>query len=191
MTINGASGVPHAVQPAAAPTELVIARLRRHGRMLFWPVVLMVIVLAVVSYFAGRFPQQWENIALLAAGALLLIVGFFLPLLSWLTRRYTLTTRRIIVRHGFFVHVRQELLHSRGYTVSVRRSWAQSAFRTGDIVMSAAQEQPVVLRDVPNAALVQATLHDLMEANQSMLASRRQGEPPPAPDDHTVVWGQR
>lgn len=181
------------VQPAvAAPAERVVARLRRHGRMLFWPTVLLLVVLAGAGYLAGRMTEQWQGIAVLSAAGLLLVVGFLMPLLSWLNRRYTITTRRVIVRHGFFVHVRQELLHSRGYDVSMRRSWLQSAFRSGDIVISTGPEQHVALRDVPNAGLVQSALHDLMEVNRAAGAGRT-GEQGigGGPGDGTVVWGQR
>lgn len=194
-------GQPHDGQLGFAPTaaahgvvasaEHVIARFRRHGRLLFWPSILLIVVTGLVSYFAGRLPEAWENIAVLTAGALLIIVGFLLPLLAWLSRRYTITTRRIIVRHGFFVHERQELMHSRGYDVSMRQTWLQSAFRTGDVLINTGLERPIVLQDVPNADLVQATLHDLMEANQHLLAGRNNAEQASPPDDHTVILGKR
>lgn len=180
-----------AAQGVAAPAEHVIARFRRHGRLLFWPSVLLIVVTGLVSFFAGRMPEAWENIAVLTAGALLIIVGFLLPLLAWLSRRYTITTRRIIVRHGFFVHERHELMHSRGYDVSVRRTWLQSAFRTGDVLINTGLERPIVLHDVPNADLVQATLHDLMEANQHLNAARNSAEQTAPPEDHTVILGKR
>ncbi|WP_231919362.1 PH domain-containing protein [Microterricola viridarii] len=187
-----AGGMPPSGRAAqsAAPAEHVIARLRRHGRMLFWPTILLLAVAGAAGYLGGRMPEEWQNIAVLVVAALLVLIGFVVPLLAWLSRRYTITTRRVIVRHGFFVRVRQELMHSRGYDVSVRRSWLQSAFRTGDILINTGQEQPIVLRDVPNASLVQRTLHELMEANQGANAARRPGGQP-AGDDHTVAWGER
>jgi hypothetical protein len=47
-----------------------------------------------------------------------------------------------------------------------------------------------VLRDVPNANLVQAALHDLMELSQNPVAARRQQEQSAAPDE-TTAWGVR
>lgn len=176
----------------AVPAEHVIARLRRHGRMLFWPSLLLIIVAGTTSYFLGQLPEEWENIALGAGAALLVVFGFVMPFLSWLNRRYTITTRRVIVRHGFFVHVRQELLHSRGYDITMRRSWLQSAFRSGDILITAGSEHVIVLRDVPNAELVQSTLHELMERNQALVAAQHQQQQAQAiATDHTVAWGQR
>lgn len=173
----------------AAP-ESVVARLRPHGRALFWPTVALLVVVAATAYFYGRFPDRWENLALLAVAALATLLLFLLPLVRWLGNNYTITTRRVILRSGFFVRVRQELLHSRAYDVTVRRTGLQSVFRSGNVQINTGLEHPVVLRDVPSADLVQAALHDLMEANQSMVATHRQQDAARAPDE-TTAWGTR
>jgi membrane protein YdbS with pleckstrin-like domain len=99
-----------------------------------------------------------------------------LPVLVWLNRRYTVTTRRLIVSHGFFVRTRQELLHSRGYDVTLRRGPLQHLHRSGHVTINAGLESPVVLRDVPSAVLVVQALQDLMEENANMVAERRRQE---------------
>jgi uncharacterized membrane protein YdbT with pleckstrin-like domain len=118
------------------------------------------------------------------------LLGSFLPFLAWLTRRTTITTRRIILRSGVFVRLRQELLHSRGYDVTLRRSWAQSAFGSGDVRIDTGHEHPVVLRDVPNPQLLQVALHELMAQADTGIADRRRAEQSPS-DGDTVVWGGR
>jgi hypothetical protein len=50
-------------------------------------------------------------------------------------------------------------------------------------------DQPVVLKDVPSADLVQAALHDLMEKSLNPIAARRQAEESRASDE-TTVWGR-
>jgi len=153
-------------QPAAAPTERVIARLHPHARRLFWPSLVFIAVCGATGYFAGSFPESWQNSALLVVAALIVFLCCFLPLLFWLTTRYTITTRRVILRRGFFVRVKQEVLHSRGYGVSVRRGWLQSLSRSGDVEIDTGQGHPLVLADVPSVVLVEQTLHDLIEAAQ-------------------------
>jgi uncharacterized membrane protein YdbT with pleckstrin-like domain len=170
--------------------EAVVARLRPHGRALFWPSLAMILILGATGYFYGSFDEPWQNLTVLAAALLLGIVCWLLPLLSWLGRHYTVTTRRIVLRSGFFVRVRQELLHSRGYDVTVRKHALQSLFRSGDILINTGLDHPVVLRDVPGADLVQSALHDLMEHSQNPLAARRQQEQSAAPDE-TTMWGVR
>jgi uncharacterized membrane protein YdbT with pleckstrin-like domain len=110
-------------------------------------------------------------------------------LMSWLGKRYVITTRRIILRTGFFVRVRQELLHSRGYDVTVRQNGLQSVFRSGNVLVNTGLDQPVVLKDVPGADLVQAALHDLMEKSLNPIAARRQAGESRAADE-TTVWGR-
>jgi membrane protein YdbS with pleckstrin-like domain len=151
--------------PAPETAESVIARLRPHGRALFWPTLALILIVGATAYFFGRFPENWENLALLAVAGLLALLLWLVPLFRWLGRNYTITTRRIILRSGFLVRVRQELLLSRARDVTVRKNGMQSMFGSGDVQVGAGSDRPVVLRDVPRANLVQAALHDLMEAN--------------------------
>jgi membrane protein YdbS with pleckstrin-like domain len=121
------------------------------------------------------------------------VLLWVLPLLNWLAHRYVITTRRLVVRRGLVVRVRQELLHGRGYDVSLRRGPLQTLFRSGDVRINTGLEAPVVLKDVPNARLVVAALQDLMEAAGNPAASRRppyDPRPGAAPDE-TQAYGRR
>ena len=194
MSAPGASAQPS--------PESVVARLRPHSRALFFPTVALLADIVAVSYFAGSFPERWMNLLLLAGGALLALLLFVFPLLRWLAQNDTITTRRIVIRSGVLVRSRQELLHSRGYDVTVRQAGLQLLFRSGDVLINTGLEHPVVLRDVPNADLVQSALHDLMEASVNPIAARRQqaqSRYPGEPDDETdeqdfgdaQAWGPR
>lgn len=171
-------------------TEHLVANLRSHGRSLFWPTLVLVGSVGAMAYFYGRFDELWQNAAVIIAGVLLLLLLWLLPLLAWLGRRYTITTRRIVLRRGFFVRVRQELLHSRGYDITVRKNALQSMFGSGDVQINTGLEHPVVLRDIPNADLVQGALHDLMERSINPIAARRQAAAS-SPPDEPLVWGER
>lgn len=170
---------------AAPEAERVVARLRRHGRVLVLPSLALLAVSGAAGFFAGRFPEAWQNLLVLAGAAVLAIALFLLPLVAWLSARYTITSRRVIVRRGLLVRERRELLHSRGYDVTVRRSWLQSLFRSGDVSVNTSTERPVVLKDVPRASLVQGALHDLIEAAQ------RSRPAAPAVPGETIAWGGR
>jgi uncharacterized membrane protein YdbT with pleckstrin-like domain len=171
------------------PAELVVAGLRPHARVLFWPTLALLAIVGATAYFLGSLPEPWQNTALLVVAIVLVLLLWLLPLASWLNNRYTITTRRIIFRHGFFVRTRQELLHSRGYDVTVRKTWLQSIARSGDVLINAGLEQPLVLKDVPNADLVQQVLHDLMESSRTLIGSRRQEQA--AGTGETTRWGAR
>lgn len=182
-------GQPSSVHATAATTETVVARLRPHARILFFPTLVLFCICGVTGYGAGNLPEEWQNAALLVGAAAAIIVLWLLPLVFWLNRRYTITSRRIIFRHGFFVHTRQELVHTRGYDVTLRQNWVQSAFRSGDVLINSGLERPLVLKDVPNAALVQQVLNDLMEQSRAVRGSRRQDHTALA--DDTAFWAAR
>lgn len=190
---TGQPGYAHrpggASMQGAQPTETVIARLRPNARILFFPTLVLFCVCGVTGYYAGNLPEQWQNVALLMGAAAAVLVLWLLPLVFWLNRRYTITSRRIIFRHGFFVHTRQELLHTRGYDVTLRQNWFQSAFGSGDVRINSGLEHPLVLTDVPNGALVQQVLNDLMEQSRTVMGSRRQEQSALAGE--TAFWAAR
>lgn len=153
-------------RPTEAP-EYVIVRMRCHARRLFWPTVFLLALCAAAGYFYGSFSESWQNLTVLAVACGGVILLWFFPFLSWLTRRYTITSRRVIVRHGVVVRVRADLLHSHGYgvtvSVTVSRNWLQALFRSGSIRIRSGADTALILRDVPNVMLVQRMLQDLIE----------------------------
>jgi len=176
--------------PTAMPAERVVARVRRHARVLILPAVLLIAVAGVATYAIAVAPDPWQDLAIAGVAVLVVLFGSFLPFLSWLTRRTTITTRRVILRSGIFLRVRQELLHGRGYDVTVRSSWAKGAFGSGDVRIDTGGERAVVLKDVPKPELVQGALHELVEETRTITADRRRAGQPFA-DGDTVVWGGR
>jgi uncharacterized membrane protein YdbT with pleckstrin-like domain len=159
---------------AAEGSEAVVARLRPHARALFWPSLLLIVLAGATTYLSSVVREPWQETAVLAVGAALAVLLWLLPLLSWLAHRYTITSRRLVIRWGLLVRHRQEILHSRSYDLVVRQNAVQSLFRSGDLHINTGLEHPVVLRDVPGVDLVQAALTDLMEQNSNPVAGRRQ-----------------
>lgn len=158
--------------------------------MLIVPTLLLIGTAGGAAYGLAALPEAWQQLAVLGVALVIVLLGSFLPFLAWLTRRTTITTRRIILRSGVFVRLRQELLHSRGYDVTLRRSWAQSAFGSGDVRIDTGHDHAVVLRDVPNPQLLQVALHELMAQSDTGISDRRRAEQSDA-DGDTVVWGGR
>lgn len=170
--------------------ERVVASLRPHGRALFFPSLVLIGAAGAMPYFSGSFAEEWQNLAVLAGGLIAIVLFWMLPMMSWLATRYVITTRRLVLRHGLFVRTRQELLHSRGYDVSVRKNAVQALFGSGNVIINVGLDNPVVMRDAPSADLVQGTLHDLMENSINPIAARRQAEQSGAADESSA-WGPR
>ncbi|WP_353815356.1 PH domain-containing protein [Agromyces sp. SYSU T00266] len=148
--------------PVPDGAEHVVARLRRHGRMLVLPAALLIAVAGVTAYAVPWLEDGWPRLAAIVAGSLVIVLGSLLPYLGWLSSRTTITTRRVIVRRGLFVRVRRELWHRSGYDVQVVRSWLQRMSGSGDVRLETGHEVAVVIRDVPKPLEVQAALHELM-----------------------------
>ncbi|MCU1638890.1 MAG: hypothetical protein JWL94_1537 [Microbacteriaceae bacterium] len=169
----------------------MIASLRPHARALFWPSLALIASVGAIAFLYGRFDEQWQNLAVLIGGIAIIVLLWAVPMLLWLGRRYTITTRRIILRSGLFVRTRRELLHSRGHDITVRKNALQSMVGSGDVLINTGLDHPVELRDIPSADLVQGSLHDLMEKSVNPIAARRQAEQSSRPDDETTDWGRR
>lgn len=175
----------------AAPAEHVVARIRRHGRVLLLPTLLLIAACGATGYFVWGLEESWMQLAVWGGLAVVVIFGWIVPLVWWLGQRCTITTRRVIARSGFFVRLRQEVLYTRVYDVSVRRSPLQSMLRSGDVLINTGSEKPVVLRDVPNAGLVQRCLHDLADAAHGTTTQVQWQASPTTLTEQTVAWGGR
>jgi len=154
-----------------------------------WPTIGLIAIVALTGYYGGSFDDPTVNVLIFIAAPLLAFFVWLVPLFAWLGRNYTITTRRIVLRSGFLVRVRQELMHSRSYDVTVRKTALQSMFGSGDVLINSGQEHPILMKDVPDADLVQAALHDLMELSLNPVAARRQQEE--SNPDETTMWGRR
>ena len=174
---------------SAPQSETVVVRLRSHGRAMVWPTIGLIAIVALTGYYGGSFADPTINVLIFIAAPLLAFFVWLVPLLAWLGRNYTITTRRVVLRSGFLVRIRQELMHSRSYDVTVRKTALQSMFGSGDVLINSGQEHPILLKDVPDADLVQAALHDLMEQSLNPVAARRQHEE--SNPDETTMWGRR
>lgn len=171
---RGRSSAPIEPPKRGSTTETTVARMHASARRLVLPGIAVLGVSAATGYLSGRLTQPWERIALpVGAVALLLLLGV-IPYLVWLSRVYVITTRRIVLRSGFFLRSRQEVLLTRGFDVTLRRGPLQALSGSGHVLIDVGADEPVVLRDVPSAALVQAALADLMEYSTNVVGTKRQ-----------------
>lgn len=155
------------------PTERVVARLRPHGRVLFWPAAALVLGAGATAFALGFFTETWQVWTIIGVAVMWFLFACLLPYVFWLNRRYIITTRRVIARRGFFVRERTEIFHSRGYAATLRRGPLQTVFRSGNLVLSSGIDKPIVLVDVPRAELVHDALGELVERSQTAGSSMR------------------
>jgi membrane protein YdbS with pleckstrin-like domain len=157
--------------PGVPSEELMIARFRGHARRLFWSALVLVATFGATAYFYDNLPAPFENWMLLSASGALVLLLVVVPYVVWLSRRTTVTTRRVIAHRGVGSTHRREMSHARGYTIAVRRGPLQRMWGTGSITLSNGVDAPLVLQNVPNVTLVHETLADQIEVSQ-ILAHR-------------------
>ncbi|UCR90355.1 PH domain-containing protein [Mycetocola spongiae] len=151
------------------PTERVVARVRRHGRVLILPALFLILIAGLSAYGVGLYPEGWEMWSILGGAVVAFLLLVLWPFMNWLNRRTTITTRRVIVRKGFFVRERREIFHSRGYEITVRRGALQALTGSATILLTSGVERPLVIKSVPGATLIVDTLHHLIEKNQVLI----------------------
>ncbi|WP_318244783.1 PH domain-containing protein [Microbacterium pullorum] len=184
------AGRPLTPAPGAPTPELRVARLRGHARRMAWPALVLIAVAGAVGYFWENLPAPLENWMLPTAAAVIVLLLVVLPFLAWLSRTYTITTRRVIARSGLFTTHRTELTHARGYAIRERRGPLQRLWGTGTLILVNGVDAPLVMKDIPSIALVHEVLADQVEVSQ-ILAHRDShaiptithdpGPPPPLP----------
>jgi len=148
---------------AEGRNETRVVRLRKHGRHLVLPVLVLVALAGFGGYFIGNLPEPWMNVAALVAAPVLGLLLGVLPILSWLSTRTTVTTRRLIIRRGFLVHHRSEIPLGRIREVRTRRGMVQRMFGCGDIELLVGVDHPVVVRDAVRPQLVVDALQELIQ----------------------------
>lgn len=165
------SGRPSMPPPGAPSQEHLIARFRGQIRRLFLSALVLIAVAGLTGYFTDNLPEPFTNVMLWAAAGAIVLLLVIVPFLVWLSRRYTITTRRVITTTGLLMRHRRELTHARGYTMTLTRGPLQRLWGAGNISLSNGAEPAMLLRNVPNVRLIHEVLVDQVEINQ-ILAHR-------------------
>jgi len=185
------TGRPVTPAPGAEARELRVARVHGHARRLFWSALVLIVVAGAVGYFTGNPPagveEWWQDWMLWATAGLVVLLLVVVPFLRWLTRTYTVTTRRVIAQSGMFGRARSEISHARGYTITERRGPIQRMWGSGTLTLSNGVDAPLRMVDIPSVRLMNEALADQVEVSQ-ILAHRDShattvipGPPPPLP----------
>ena len=133
--------------------------MRPHGRALVVPVLVLWLCVGLSVLLLDRVDWAFWNIAVLTVAAIVVVLLTVVPTLAWLSRGFTFTTERVIIRTGFG-GTRRETMLSRVHDVTVRRRGLQALFGAGDVLLSTGGDRAVILSDVPVASLVQRMLSE-------------------------------
>jgi len=111
------------------------------------------------------------------AVALIVLLRWSLwPYVTWLTTRYVLTNRRVVIRRGVFGRSGRDVPLTRVNDVSFHHSLLDRMLRCGTLTIESAGEHgQVVLPEVPDVELVQREVYRCVEDESRRLG----GEPAP------------
>ncbi|MDJ1112925.1 PH domain-containing protein [Microbacterium dauci] len=172
------SGRPRTPAPGtAASPEMTIARLRSHARRMCWPALVVIAAAGAVGFFTGNLPEPFQDWMLWSAAGVVVVLLAVVPYLRWLSRTYTITTKRVIARSGLFSRDRTDLAHSRGYTIGERRGPLQRLWGTGTLTLSNGVDTPIRLVDIASVRLVHEALADQIEVGQILAHRDSHGVP--------------
>ncbi|HKG51980.1 MAG TPA: PH domain-containing protein [Actinomycetales bacterium] len=148
--------------------ERVELDLHPHVRVLFGPVLALLLVVPLAAYAAARIPEgdaQGPARVVVAVLALaVLVVTVLRPFLRWVTTHYVVTNRRLITRHGLVARSGRDVPLSRITDVSFSHGLVERVLGCGTLVVESAGERgQVVLADVPRVEAVQRRLHQLAD----------------------------
>lgn len=149
--------------------ESIVLDLHPHWKRLILPALLVPVVVGVASYGvfllpdnAARTPLRW---AIVAVGLLVLLRFSVWPWLRWLTTRYVLTTKRVVIRQGVFGRSGRDIPLTRVNDVSFHHTLFERLLRCGTLTIESAGENgQVVLPEVPTVELVQRQIYKCVEA---------------------------
>jgi len=161
--------------------EEVILDLHPHWKRLIVPGLLVPVVVGVASYLvflvpegSVRSPLRW---AVVAVALLLLLRWSVWRFLQWVTTRYVLTNRRVVIRTGVLSRAGRDIPLTRVNDVSFRHSVIDRMLGCGTLTIESAGENgQVVLPEVPSVELVQRQV--LRRAEEESLRVSRASDAP-------------
>jgi uncharacterized membrane protein YdbT with pleckstrin-like domain len=154
--------------------ESVVVSTRTHVKVLFGPLLVLLLTVFVVGFVAAQVDQRvGSGGARTAIGvvvgvlALVVVVWFVLrPFVSWFTTTYTFTDRRFMQRSGLIAKEGRTIPLNRLSGVDFEMGVVDRLFGCGTLIVSDASELGrVPLKDIPRVEEVQRVvaeaLHDL------------------------------
>lgn len=135
--------------------EQVVAHRHPHAKMLFLPVVALLLVLGAGIFLATLVPDldpPWDTVGLIAigvVGGVLLIWLFLVPFVRWRTTHFVVTTDRVIVREGVIKRSGIDIPMARIHSVRFEHGLVDRIFGCGTLVIESASDEPLTFDDIP------------------------------------------
>lgn len=143
--------------------EHVVIHKHPHWKMLVLPVLVLLLVVAAVSFLAALVSAQawapWAWLALGVVGTGLVVRFTVVPVVRWRSTHFVVTNRRVLVREGVFSRTGIDIPMSRINSVQFRHTLLERLLGSGTLVIESASDEPLEFTDVPGVEQVHAVLY--------------------------------
>jgi uncharacterized membrane protein YdbT with pleckstrin-like domain len=131
---------------------------------IFWAIVAVAVAGVVIFFIPDGDSQTLIRLIVAAVGVVAVIVVGLLPFLRWVTTSYTLTNRRLVMRHGILSRSGRDIPLTRVNDVSFSHSLIERVLGTGTLVVESGGENgQLVLKKIPRVEHTQSQLYRLVE----------------------------
>lgn len=145
--------------------EVIVRHMHEHLKALFKNILGLIAIIVIVVLGLIYMPDSWPSFltwVLILLGIAAAIYVFVWPWLSWVNRTYTVTSRRIITRHGIIAKTGHDIPLSRISNVSYTHDIIDRIFGCGTLVLETSADNPLSLHDVPDVEKVHVELTELL-----------------------------
>jgi membrane protein YdbS with pleckstrin-like domain len=151
--------------------ETVVVDTRTHIKALLWPLICLVILLAVGTYAQTKIDNGTVMLVVWILLACLAVWFVLRPLVVWATATYTFTDRRLITRHGVIVRRGHDIPLARISDVAYEFGPIDRLLGCGTLVISdASTHGQVKLHDIPHVEDTQRKLNELLHGTNDASA---------------------
>ena len=156
--------------------ESVVVDTRTHPKALLLPAIVLVVALAVAIYLDRKIGNGVASLVVWILALLAILWWAVKPFLVWLTATYTITTRRLITRHGVITRRGHDIPLSRVSDVAYEKDLVDRMLGCGTLVISdASTHGQVALPDIPHVEDVQRKLNELLHDQHDTENRRNEG----------------
>jgi len=143
--------------------ERVVIHKHPHWKMLLLPYIVLIITLGAAIWLTVLAQDlSWSTIAMIAIGALalILIVWLFLaPFVRWRTTHFIITTDRVMAREGVIKRTGIDIPLSRISSVRFEHGLIDRIVGCGTLIIESSSEEPLEFDDIPQVEKVHSLLY--------------------------------
>ena len=153
-----------------SPGEEVKLHLHPHWIVMVAPVFWTLVAVAGVTAAAILLPVGAGNIALIAVGAVALIIFLWLafaPFVVWRSTHYVFTTKQVLFREGVIRREERGIPLAKVNDVKATQSLFERMLGCGTLTIESAGERgQVVLKDIPGVEKTQSMLYEIVDQDR-------------------------